>query len=351
MIGVRGFALYGALAASTRYRLGQFIPGLRAHGIDLQLVHLLDDQYLGRRFTNRGVSYAGLLRSGLGRWGDLFGLRRFDLAMLHCELFPLAPAWIERLALSRPYLYDFDDAFYLKYRNGRLGTLRPVLGGKFDSVIAGAAAVTAGNDELARYAARFNGRTDVLPTVVDLRRYVPDSRRKSDVFTVGWIGSPSTAPYLAEVIGPLRMLASEGRVRLVVVGGTAPEIPGVEVSAVPWAEETEIDLINSFDVGIMPLPDDEWSRGKCAFKLIQYMACAVPVVASAVGTNNVVVTPECGLLARRDLEWVAALRQLRDSPALRRRMGEAGRNRIAEHYSLDIALPKLASIIHAVAGR
>jgi glycosyltransferase involved in cell wall biosynthesis len=351
MIRVRGFALYGPLAASTRYRLGQFVPGLHMLGIELDVVHLLDNQYLGRRFKNQSVSYAGLIRSGLNRWEHLFGLGRYDLAMLHCELFPLAPAWVEACALRTPYLYDFDDAFYLKYKTGKLRRLSPLLGRKFDAVIARAGAVTAGNDELACYARRFNDRTDVLPTVVDVRRYVPDCSKKTGVFTIGWIGSPSTAPYLSRVVSPLEELGAEGRVRLVVVGGEPPAIPGVEVVAIPWSEEYEVDLINSFDVGIMPLPDDEWSKGKCAFKLIQYMACAVPVIASAVGTNKVVVTSECGLLASSDQEWVDALRRLRDSTVLRRQMGDASRQRISEQYSLDVALPRLASIIHRVAGR
>lgn len=351
MITVRGFALYGPLAASTRYRLGQFIPGLRGYGIDLQLVHLLDDQYLGRRFRNQGVSYSAMLRSGLGRWHDMIGLRRFDMAVVHCELFPLLPAAVERAFLSRPYLYDFDDAFYLRYRTGKLARLNPLLGKKFESVIRGAAAVTAGNDALGQYARQFNHQTEILPTVVDVRRYVPDAGKKATGgFTIGWIGSPSTAPYLSQLVEPLRELGLEGAVRLVTVGGSAPAVPGVEVVSVPWSEQTEIDLINSFDVGVMPLPDDEWARGKCAFKLIQYMACGVPVVASAVGANNIVVTDECGVLVRSECDWTNALRMLRDSLQTRQRMGDAGRQRVSEQYSLDIALPKLASVIHTVVG-
>lgn len=351
MIRVQGFALYGPLAASTRYRLGQFVPGLRHHGIELEIVHLLDNQYLGQRFNAQRISVAGVLSSGLRRWGDLVRLRRHDLAMVHCELFPLIPGWLERLALRRRYLYDFDDAFYLKYKIGRLGKLSPVLGRKFEAVIAGAAAVTAGNDALASFARQFNTHTQVLPTVVDIRRYLPDRTRKSSEFTVGWIGSPSTAPYLSQVVAPLQKLATERKVRFVVVGGKPPPISGVEVVAMPWSEGTEVDLINSFDVGIMPLPDDEWSRGKCAFKLIQYMACGVPVVASAVGTNKVVVTPECGRFANSEEEWVTVLRSLADSAALRQRLGEASRHRVVEHYSLDVALPRLASVLHAIAGR
>jgi glycosyltransferase involved in cell wall biosynthesis len=144
-------------------------------------------------------------------------------------------------------------------------------------------------------------------------------------------------------------MAAEGAVRLVVIGGRAPRIEGVVIEEVPWREATEVSLINTFDVGVMPLPDDEWARGKCAFKLIQYMACGVPVVASRVGANVDVVTSECGFLVSNDDEWLAALRTLREDSALRARMGSASRTRIEMHYSLRHNLPILVETIRDVA--
>jgi len=261
------------------------------------------------------------------------------------------PGWAERALLRMPYIYDFDDAFYLKYRSGRLGLARPILGRKFDSVMSGAAAVTAGNRVLHQYAAQHNANTHDLPTVVDIDRYLPARTRTDDVFTVGWIGSPSTAPYLAELAEPLSILGEEGPVRLVVIGGKAPVIPGVSVEEVAWQEHTEVDLINSFDVGVMPLPDDAWARGKCAFKLIQYMACAVPVVASKVGANTDVVTQDCGFLATTPTDWVESLRTLRDDPRRRMEMGAAARERVEQHYSLDNNLPVLQTVIRQVARK
>jgi glycosyltransferase involved in cell wall biosynthesis len=201
------------------------------------------------------------------------------------------------------------------------------------------------------YASRFNARTTLLPTVVDVTRYVPDPSHRTGPFTVGWVGSPSTAAYLGEVVAPLAQLGAEGTVRLVVMGGAAPAVPGVEVVELPWSEAAEVPLINSFDVGIMPLTDDPWARGKCAFKLIQYMACAVAVVASPVGANAVVVTPACGLLASTPAEWLEALRWMRDHPGERRQMGEAGRQRIEEAYSLQVAVPRFAEVIRGVVGK
>jgi glycosyltransferase involved in cell wall biosynthesis len=229
-----------------------------------------------------------------------------------------------------------------------MSALRPLLGGKFDTVMAGAAAITAGNNALADYAKQRNGNTHFSPTVVDTERYVPQRHEAHAAFTVGWIGSPSTATYLTEIAEPLSLLGREGRVRFVVVGGKAPKVADVEVVELDWEERSEIETINGFDVGVMPLPDDDWARGKCAFKLIQYMACAVPVVASPVGANLDVVGSGCGLLASTTQEWLDALRNLRDQPALRRTLGDAGREQVVKRYSLHQNLPVLADVIRGV---
>jgi glycosyltransferase involved in cell wall biosynthesis len=351
MISIQGFALYGKLAASTRYRLEQYIPGLRKDGIDLKVNYLLDDYYLERRFKQHRISLFGLLKSGLVRMAELAKHHRYDAAIVHCELFPLVPGWLETSLLYKPYVYDFDDAFYLRYATERMGVLKPVLGAKFDKVFAQAAAITAGNDELARHARQFNAATELIPTVVDTVRYTPKADYRTSTFTVGWIGSPSTAPYLNSIINPLMRLAEEGRVRMVVIGGIAPAIPGVEIVELPWAECTEVELINSFDVGIMPLPDTDWAKGKCGFKLIQYMACGIPVIATAVGANRTLVSSDCGYLVCTDEDWIHALRVLRDNQSIRQTMGEAGRCRVDDHYSLKSTLPKMAATLRRVAGK
>lgn len=351
MIKVLGLALYGPLAASTRYRLGQYVDGLADQGVELQIRHLLDNTYLRRTFDGQAKPWLAMLRAGWQRLADLRAQRDYQALMLHCELFPLMPAWAERLLLRQPYLYDFDDAFYLKYQTGRLCRLSPILGNKFDSVMRGAAVITAGNQVLLDYAAPHNANARLLPTVVDTSRYVPRSRTRGREFRAGWIGSPSTAPYLSELIAPLSALGREGPVRLVVIGGRAPQIPNVEIEECAWSENTEVELINSFDVGLMPLPDDAWARGKCAFKLIQYMACGVPVVASPVGANVDVAQPDCGLLASNDLQWLEALRILRDQPAHAAAMGIAGRELIEQRYSLHRNLPVLADAIRLAVGR
>jgi len=346
---VIGLSLYGPKAASHRVRLSQFQPGLAAAGIDLQIQSLLDDVYLQRSFAGSPPSLRDLFATYGRRLQALRQADRFNLAIVHCELLPYLPGWLERRLLKIPFIYDCDDAFFLKYRSGRLRPLQPLLGGKADRMMAAAAAVTAGNASLAAYAGQFSSNVRLLPSVVDTDKFHPVDHALTnpsmDVFTVGWIGSPSTAPYLQLLVEPLQQLASERPVRLMVVGGPAPAMDHVQIIEHPWSLEQEVPLIQQFDVGVMPLPDTPWALGKCAYKLIQCMACGIAVVASPVGANVDAVPPECGLLAESSEQWLAAFRRLAGDPQLRQRMGESARHWVVQRYSLRSALPQLTEVI------
>jgi glycosyltransferase involved in cell wall biosynthesis len=347
-----GLSLYGPKAASHRVRLSQFQHGLSVHGIELEIQSLLDNAFLHKRYAGGRISLRNLVDAYSHRLRALWLVNQAELVIVYAELFPLFPAWLEQRLLRIPYILDFDDAFFLKYRTGRLRWFSPLLGGKFDQLLRAAAAVTAGNPHLAAYARRFNANVTLLPSVVDTDHYTPaDQPFVATPFTVGWIGSPSTSPYLQALVEPLQRLAQEQPVRLLVVGGPAPAIPGVDVIEHPWSLEQEVQLIQQFSVGVMPLPDSPWARGKCAYKLIQCMACAIPVIASPVGANVEAVPPTCGLLASSAGDWLAAFRQLAADPALRARLGAAGRQWVEERYSLRSALPVLAGVIREVAGR
>jgi glycosyltransferase involved in cell wall biosynthesis len=346
---VLGLSLYGPQAASHRVRLSQFQPGLEVHGIQLEIQSLLDDAYVQRRFAGGRASLLALLAAYGRRLRVLWRAKRFDLVIVYGELLPLWPGWLDRWLIQVPFLYDCDDAFYLKYRQGRLRWLQPFLGTKIELLMAAAVSITAGNAELAAHARRFNANVTLLPSVVDTEHYRPASAQLADSadqpFTVGWIGSPSTAPYLHQMVAPLEHLAQERPVRLLVVGGPAPAVSGVEVIEHPWNFDQEVPLIQQFDVGVMPLPDIPWTRGKCAYKLVQCMACGIPVIASPVGANVDAVPPTCGFLAAGFDQWLAAFRQLAADPALREQMGEAARRWVEERYSLRSALPVLEGVI------
>lgn len=353
MIRVLGLSLYGDQAASHRVRFSQFKTGLADAGIDLQIQSLLDNAYLERSFNGRRPSMRALLVAYGRRLHALRQTYRFDLVIIYAELLPFLPAWLELQLLQIPFLYDCDDAFFLKYRSGRLRLLEPLLGAKADRLMQAAVAVTAGNTALAVHARRFNSSVTVLPSVVDTDEFrtaaVPSAEGSVAPFTVGWIGSPSTAPYLQLLVQPLQMLACERPVRLLVVGGTAPSIAGVQVIEQPWSLEQEVPLIQQFHVGVMPMPDSEWTRGKCAYKLIQCMACGLPVVASRVGANVEAVPPECGILVETNAQWLTALRLLAAKPDLRHRMGLAARQWVEKSYSLRFAMPVFTGLIKHVA--
>lgn len=347
MIRVLGLSLYGSQAASTRYRLMQYGPGLRQNGIELEVKALLGNDFVQRTFAGETYPRLKLIKKYLDRGALLFGQRGYDLAILHVELFPLLPGLIKSRLITIPYIYDFDDAFFLKYKAERFKHVSFFLKDKFDPIVSRASAVTAGNRYLANYARRLNPNTFWIPTVVDTERHKPASDCDS-VFTVGWIGSPSTTIYLSQLFEPLAELAKEGPIRFVVIGGRCPAIDGVDVVQLPWSEEAEVRMINKFDAGVMPLFADDWANGKCALKLIQYMACGVPVVASPVGANLDLVTTDCGFLAGDAQAWGDSLRRLRDDLRLRRNMGAMGRKRVETSYSLRRTLPTMVDTIKLV---
>lgn len=346
MIRVLALSKYDRMAASPRHRFIQFQPALRAQGVELELSPLFDDAYLKERFSSGRARPEHVVRAVLRRMRALVEARRWDLVIVHCELVPYLPPWFERVALAGvPYVYDYDDAIFHMYDAHSNPWVRKLLGQKVAGVIKGARAVLAGSRYLEDYARRVNANVHWMPTVIDLDRYRIRSEVRNSKLVVGWIGSPSTSAYLDEVEAPLARLAQEGPVKLLAVGAKPRTIPGVEVEVRGWREDREVDDLLECDVGIMPLTDTPWSRGKCAFKLIQYMACGLPSVASPVGANSEVVTEETGLLAADADAWVQALRTLRDDPALRARLGAAGRARVTQEFSVQGQATRMAQIL------
>jgi len=276
---------------------------------------------------------------------------RYDLVWLEKEFLPWCPGLMEHAALARtPYVVDFDDAWFLRYQAHPRSLVRRLLGDKFDRTVCGAACVVAGNAVLADWARDRGARRVVrVPTVVDDTRYLV-TPLPEEPFTVGWIGTPMTAPSLSLVHEALRQLARQGPIRLRVIGAPGLTLDGVTVESLPWSEATEAAQISSFHVGIMPLADAPWERGKCGYKLIQYMAAGRPVVASPVGANTEIVLPgETGFLARTPTEWIDALETVRSNPGQGYRMGLAARHRVETHYSLASQVDPLTSLFADIA--
>jgi len=254
-------------------------------------------------------------------------------------------------------VYDFDDAVFLSQpgANRWLEALRNPRG-TTEAICRAAAQVLAGNAYLADFARSAVGiaqeaRVRIVPTAVDTASLVPRERAGS-LPTLGWVGSDSTVPYLESLAPALRRLAQVVPHRLLVVGGRRePRLPGAAVEFAPWSAEREAELIGSMDVGLYPLDDTPWSRGKCGLKALQYMACGVPCVASCVGVLRDIVRPGVtGLHADSEDEWVEACARLLTGAEERRRMGEAGRALVEERYSVDRVAPLVAAAVQAAVG-
>lgn len=345
---------YARNGASSRYRCFQYLPWFERVGIVYEVLPLLDESYVIHRYDSSRRHAWDILRAFLRRLAALYTARSFDLVVIEYELLPYFPALPERLLgwLGVSYVVDYDDALFHQYDQHRNCWVRWLLGEKIARVMRGALMVTVGNAYLADYAQRAGARRiEIIPTVIDLTRY-PRSllkREEGAVFTIGWIGSPSTSKYLMEIAPALKFVCTNSAATVKLIGSGPVNLPGVSVEIHQWNYDTEVELLQQFDVGIMPLPDNLWERGKCGLKLIQYMACGLPVIASPVGINNEIVESGVnGYLAETTEEWVNAIYTLMNNKQLRYQMGLAGRKKVEECYSLQVSAPKLAHLLSSI---
>jgi len=336
---------YGAQGASSRYRIWQYVPLFERAGHRVEVRALLDDGYLADLYKT-GRRGAWWLAKGYARrvlrafeWG------RFEAMICEQEMLPFLPAFVElwlKQGKTR-FFVDYDDAAYANYARW------PWLRGKIARVMAAAETVVVGNNHLADYSKQFARHVCVIPTVVDLSRY-PKWREAgpSDDVRVGWIGTPVTARLLKPLIPVMERLQQKHQglsYRFIGAGDSLPQ-NGLRAELPSWCERAENQLLAECDIGIMPVPDDEFMRGKCGLKLIQYMASGLPVVASPVGVNREIVEEgKNGFLASSDEEWFEKLDQLIRDWKLRKSFGEAGRAKVAAKYTLEHGFTKWREIL------
>jgi glycosyltransferase involved in cell wall biosynthesis len=343
---------YSRMGASSRLRSLQYLPALRQEGLHVRVCSLFDDHYLTILYQSGKKPHLHLMYLYLRRLLFLFTCGRYDIIWIEKEVFPYMPAFAERILqlLGKPYVVDYDDAVFHNYDLSGNSAIRALLGKKIDVVMRGAACVVAGNSYLADRAGHAGAsRVEIIPTVVDHVRYRGPSERKGQQLVIGWIGSPSTQMYVVGIREVLKKVCDLTGARVMLVGatlGVKEHLAGIPVDIIPWSEDSEANLIRQMDVGIMPLKDGPWEQGKCGYKLIQYMASGVPVVASPVGVNvEIVSTSNCGQLAGSEQEWSQALIKLLTSTIIRQDCGESGRRAVAQWYSLQVQAPVLAKIL------
>lgn len=345
-IKVLALTRYGALGASSRMRFLQFLPALASEGIEIEVQSLFDDETLSLKYQQGNYGLATVLQCFVKRISIMRKRNLYDLLWIEKEALPWWPLWLERSMLQGiPYILDYDDAWFHNYDLHRLKLVRQLFGHRLDELMANATLVIGGNQYLTQRAQHAGAPwVEMLPTVIDLERYSkPKIKFEIDkIPVVVWIGSPSTVRYLKILQKPLQQLAQRVPFQLRVIGGEIV-IPGVNMQCIPWSEDTEVENIVRADVGVMPLLDSPWERGKCGYKLIQYMACGLPVVASPVGVNTEIVRQNVnGYLAHDLKDWVNALERLLVDTNLRMQMGLMGRQRVEQEYCLQVAAPQLA---------
>ena len=335
---------------SQRFRFEQYLELLRDDGYQIETSTLFDPKSYALLSSDGhlGGKAAAAARAVAKRFRDVLRGRSFDLALVHREAFPLGFPLIERLlsALGTPYIFDLDDAIYLPPGGRpRFSAFRY----RKASVIARRARlVTPGNPFLAEWARQYNDDVRVVPTTIDTELYVPrGAPRPGKPICVGWSGSRHTSIYLDSVAPLLRELQRETGIRLRVIGDESFSIPGADVEAIPWREETELEDLRELDIGLMPMPDDEWARGKCGLKALQYMALGIPAVISPVGVNVEIARNGAALLASSLTEWHEAILGVIESAERWRELGARGRQRVEESYSVRSNLGRYKEVFAA----
>ncbi len=336
---------------SQRYRFEAFEPHLRSRGIEVT--------YAGALTTDEARDFYGAvspLRKGriaaralVRRATSL--LRPADVVFVQREAFFLLNHWSEWLAhLRAPVVFDFDDAIWIhaiSEANRRFAFLKNVE--KISRIVGLSHTVIAGNEYLADWARQHSRKVQVIPTCVDTCRFAPLPRRAdTNTVTIGWSGSPSTVAHLRPLLPALERVKAryQDRVHLRVMGDPSFSHAPLGLKGEAWSVEAELELLRQMDIGLMPLPDDEWTRGKCGLKGLVSMSMGAATVMSPVGVNTEIVTHgENGLLARTEDEWVAQLSSLIDDAALRRRLGEAGRQTVVDRYSVAHWQEPLAELL------
>jgi glycosyltransferase involved in cell wall biosynthesis len=341
-------------APGQRYRIEQWAPLLHREGVDVTLSPFLSQRGMEVLYEPGHLAAKAweTLRGYMRRLAEALQQTSADVIFVYREAALLGPAWIEQLlALRRPLVFDFDDAIYLadtSQANAWSRRLKSVT--KIETICRVSRHVTVGNDFLAKYAKVRAREVTVVPSTIDTDAYQIQPRDKNRVPVIGWTGSVTTVPHLMTIAPVLRRLREKREFELRVIGAKV-DIEGLAVHCVPWRAETEPDDLRALDVGLMPLPDDEWSRGKCGMKALQYMALGIPPVVSPVGVNATIVRDGVnGLYAWTEGEWIDRVELLLEDEPLRRSLGQEARRTIEESYSARALAPRITKILTEAAA-
>ena len=337
-----------------RFRLEQWEPLLLEKGVEI-VYSSFESEELRKVLYQKGSilqKFRVILKSMNQRRKDLATLEDFDLVYIFREAAILGPVWFEKKIerFGVPIVFDFDDAVFVAYKspsNGYLSYLKfPSKTGKICQL---SSHVMAGNQYLADYAGKFNNRVSIVPTTIDTKKYsVVEKCKNPEIVTIGWSGSHSTVQHLDTIREVIQDLANNEKFRLRVIGTSDYALSGVDVEAMQWNSETEVEDLGAIDIGLMPLPDDDWSKGKCGLKALQYMALGTPTLCSPVGNTKIIQDGKNGFIASSKDEWVEKLKRLIHSFELRTKLGLAGRKTVEDSYSAEVQAPRVYDILKSI---
>ncbi|MBI4323000.1 MAG: glycosyltransferase family 4 protein [Candidatus Omnitrophica bacterium] len=346
--------------AGCRVRIIQYLPSLRAAGIEGTVRPFMDEAFFAIAYQpgRWGRKAVYFLNAVLRRFRDCLRSRDYDVVYIYRECAPIGPPIFEWLLLvfRRPIVYDLDDAIHLPGPQERFqGRVWQWLKWhpKVPWMLRHCAHAVVGNRYLEAYAKQFTAQVTVLPTPEDPARFRDGPPAASNgPLTIGWIGTHSTASYLLQLVEVFQALARRYAIRVAVVGAGRPiHMPGVMVENVPWSLQEESRLVQGFNIGVYPLGGSEFDRGKACYKAVLYMAAGVPLVASNFGANRDLIQDGVnGLLASSPEEWSARLAELIEQPDLRARLGQAGRRTVAQRYSVVVNAPALIHLLQSAAS-
>lgn len=329
---------------SQRFRFEQYLSCLKSHGFDYDFSYLIgeEDDKVFYKPGNLFRKSAIFLKAAIKRFGDVCNANQYDIIFVQREAFMTGSTWFEkRFSKSKAALvFDFDDAIWnhdVSEGNKSFAWLKDAA--KTQRIISYSDLIIAGNRYLADYAAQYNSNVLIIPTTIDTEEYQPHKvQRDPNKVVVGWSGSITTIKHFELATPFFTALKSKygDRMEISVVGDGTYRNDSLGIVGKPWNKSTELSDLNRFDIGIMPIPNDDWSKGKCGLKGLQYMALSIPAVMSPVGVNSEIIQDGInGFLADSSDEWVEKLSRLIESPGLRQQLGEAARKTVLEHYSVE----------------
>jgi glycosyltransferase involved in cell wall biosynthesis len=340
------------MAPSQRFRFEQYFQYFKEKEIAWEVAPFWSRKgwsvlYANGKYLQKLAAFvAGYLR----RLGLLFVLHRYDRIVVHREAAPLGPPvfeWIMAKVLRQQFVYDFDDAIWMantSNQNKLVASLK--YHSKVSNICAWAGLVSCGNSWLAAYARQYNHLVEVMPTTIDTAYHMPAVKTNRGKLIIGWTGTHSTAPYLELIRDVLRQLADKVDMEFLVISNLPPDNPDAFWRFERWDRNREIGQLQQLDIGVMPLEDSAWEKGKCGFKALQYMALSIPAVVSPVGVNTEIIRHGAsGFLCGSSEQWYDNLLQLAKDDHLRMKIGQQGRETVKEKYSSESQKERFFSLL------